>query len=48
MSIEKFITDMLNIDPDTIDSIESVLSSDESVTIRIKFKPDPVNKAVFF
>ena len=40
MSKEKFITDMLNIDPDQIESIESVPSSDESVTVYIKLKPE--------
>ena len=38
MSIEKFITDMLNIDPSTVESINSVESSDESVSIHIKLK----------
>ena len=47
MSIEKFITDTLNIDPNTIDSIESIRSTDESVAVRIKLKPDPDPKCPY-
>ena len=39
LSIEKFITDMLNIDPNTIESIESVSGSDDSEDILLKLKP---------
>ena len=39
MSIEKFITDMLNIDPNMIESIESIQTSDDSENILIKLKP---------
>jgi transposase len=41
MSIKKFITDMLNVDPEKVESVESVNSSDGSVTVRIKLVPDP-------
>lgn len=39
LSIEKFITDMLNIDPNMIESIESNQTSDDSENILIKLKP---------
>ena len=39
LSIEKFITDMLNIDPNMIESIESIQTSDDSENILIKLKP---------
>ncbi len=39
LSIEKFITDMLNIDPNMIESIESIQTSDNSHNILIKLKP---------
>lgn len=41
LSIEKFITDMLNIDLNMIESIESVQSSDNSEDILLKLKPVP-------
>ena len=39
LSIEMFITDMLNIDPNMIKSIESVTGSDNSEDILLKLKP---------
>jgi hypothetical protein len=39
LSIEKFITDMLNIDPKTIEAIESVSGSDDPENILLKLKP---------
>lgn len=40
MSLKKFITDILNIPPEKIDSIDSIDCSDSSVMLRIKLVPE--------
>ena len=36
MSLEKFITDMLNVELDELDSITSIPQSDDSIVIKLK------------
>lgn len=40
MSLEKFITDMLNIKSENIEKLETILHSDNSISIKIKLVPN--------
>lgn len=40
MSLTKFITDMLNIEPDQIEKLDSIKQSDDSIIQRIRLKHD--------
>jgi len=41
MSIEKFITDILNINSEDIEKIDSIPQADSSIKVKIRLKPNP-------
>lgn len=47
MSIKNFITDMLNVNPVDIESISTVVQSDNTVKVKIRLKSDPAIKCPF-